>query len=128
MLHEELTDKIIKSFYNVYNALGFGFLENVYEKSLSKELTENELSCETQVPISVYYKEELVGSYYTDIVVENLIIIELKAVNRLHPDHEVQLINYLKATEMEVGLVLNFGRKPQIKRKIYTNDRKKSHN
>lgn len=124
MLHAELTEKIIKSFYNVYNALGFGFLENVYEKSLAKELNENGLSCKTQVPINVNYKKELVGKYFADLVVENLIIIELKAVERLFHEHEVQILNYLKATNMEVGLVLNFGKKPQIKRKIFTNDRK----
>lgn len=125
MLHEKLTEKIIECFYNVYNSLGFGFLENVYEKSLLKELEENGLKCKPQVPVNVYYKKELVGKYFADIIVEELIILELKAIERLRREHEVQILNYLKATEIEVGLVLNFGYKPQIKRKIYTNDRKK---
>lgn len=125
MLHAELTEKIIKSFYNVYNSLGFGFLENVYEKSLLKELTENGLASKSQVPINVYYKKENVGKYFADIIAEDLVIIELKAIDRLSHEHEVQILNYLKATKIEVGLELNFGYKPQIKRKIYTNDRKK---
>ncbi|MCH2450976.1 MAG: GxxExxY protein [Gracilimonas sp.] len=125
MLHEKLTERIIECFYNVYNSLGFGFLENVYEKSLLTELKENGLKCNPQVPVNVYYKKQLVGKYFADIIVEELIILELKAIERLRREHEVQILNYLKATEIEVGLVLNFGYKPQIKRKIYTNDRKK---
>lgn len=125
MLHEKLTEKIIECFYNVYNSLGFGFLENVYEKSLLTELKENGLKCNPQVPVNVYYKKQLVGKYFADIIVEELIIPKLKAIERLRREHEVQILNYLKAIEIEVGLVLNFGYKPQIKRKIYTYDRKK---
>ena len=88
-------------------------------------MTENGLKANSQVPVNVYYKKEQVGKYFADIIVEDLVIIELKAIDRLTPEHEVQILNYLKATNIEIGLVLNFGYKPQIKRKIYTNDRKK---
>ena len=123
-LHKELTDKIIKAFYNVYNELGFGFLENVYQNALYFELINNQLIVETQKAIEVYYQNLLVGSYRADLVVNNTIILELKAVEYLLEEHEFQLINYLKATNMEIGLLLNFGKKPEIRRKIFTNDRK----
>lgn len=125
MLHSDLTEKIIQSFYTVYNSLGFGFLENVYEKSLLKELKESGLKADSQVPINVFYKKEWVGKYFADIIVEDLVIIELKTIDRLSPEHEVQILNYLKTTNIEIGLVLNFKYTPQIKRKIYTRDRKK---
>lgn len=108
MLHSDLTEKIIQSFYTVYNSLGSGFLENVYEKSLLKELKESGLKADSQVPINVFYKKEWVGKYFADIIVEDLVIIELKAIDRLSPEHEVQILNYLKATNIEIGLVLNF--------------------
>lgn len=120
-LHSELTEKIIKCFYTVYNSLGFGFLEKVYEKALIIELRREGLSVESQKPIKVEYRDEVVGDYFADLIVENLIIVELKAAESLIEEHEIQLINYLKATEMEVGLLLNFGKKPQIRRKIFTN-------
>ena len=121
LLHEDLTDKIIKAFYNVYNYLGYGFLEKVYENAMMIELRKLGLSARRQVPIKVFYEEELVGEYFADLVVEENIILELKAAESLREEHECQLINYLKATEIEVGLLLNFGKKPQFKRKIYTN-------
>ena len=124
MKYQETTAVILNSFYAVYNILGFGFLEKVYEKALLNELTSRGLICSRQVPIAVYYKDSIVGEYYADIVVNNEIIIELKAVERLVIEHELQLINYLKTTQIEVGLLLNFGKEPQVKRKIYTNDRK----
>ena len=124
-LHKELSNKIIKAFYNVYNTLGYGFLEKVYEKALFIELTEMEFSCERQKAIKVYYKGKSVGDYYADIVVENKIILELKAAENLCEEHEFQLINYLKATDIEIGLLLNFGKEPQFKRKILTNDKKR---
>ncbi|NDV64275.1 GxxExxY protein [Bacteroides sp. 224] len=120
MLHEELTEEIIGAFYQVYNVLGYGFLEQVYQNALYKELIRMGLKCEPQKEIKVFYKNELVGRYVADIVVEELIIIELKAVKQLLPEHEVQLVNYLKATGVEIGLLLNFGRTPEIKRKIFT--------
>ena len=119
--HSDITDEIINCFYTVYNSLGYGFLEKVYENSLCSELKRVGLNVKPQYPINVYFKDELVGEYFADIIVENCVIIELKATEALAKVHENQLINYLKATEFEVGLLLNFGKKPEIKRKIYTN-------
>ena len=124
MLHQQITDKIIKCFYEVYNILGYGFLEKVYENALYNELILSNLRCERQKKIEVFYKESQVGEYYADILVENKIILELKVAEAICEEHEFQLINYLKATNLEVGLLLNFGKKPGIKRKIFTNDRK----
>lgn len=126
MLLENKTKKIIKCFYEVYNTLGYGFLEKVYEKALIKELIANNFYCEEQKKIEVLYKGENVGEYFADILVDNEIILELKATESLCEEHEYQLINYLKATNIELGLLLNFGRKPEIKRKIFTNDRKRT--
>jgi len=123
-LHQDLTGKIIKCFYAVYNTLGFGFLEKVYEKALMIELIKNGINAENQKPIKVFYEKEIVGEYFADILAEGLIIIELKAANCLIEDHELQLMNYLKATDKEIGLLLNFGKKPEFKRKIFTNDKK----
>ncbi len=123
-LHKDLTDKIIKCFYEVYNTLGFGFLEKVYENAMMIALAQEGLRAKTQQPIRVYFKNSLVGDYYADIIVDDTIIVELKAIERLADEHELQLINYLKATDIDIGLLLNFGRKPEIRRKIFTNDRK----
>ena len=120
--HSELTEKIIKAFYKVYNTLGYGFLEKVYENALFIELELIGLNIKKQEPIKVYYEEREVGVYFADITVENTIIIELKATEYLCEEHESQVINYLKATEIEVGLLLNFGKKPEIKRKVYSNN------
>ena len=120
MLHEEITGEIIDSFYAVYNELGFGFLEKVYENSLVVELEERGLICEKQVPIKVFYKEKEVGIYYADIIVEGAVILELKA-SSLIIEHEYQLLNYLKATDIEVGLLLSFGKKPKFLRKVFAN-------
>ena len=122
--HKELTDRIIQAFYNVYNELGYGFLESVYQNALYFELKNLGLEVEAQKIIDVYYKTLLVGKYKVDLVVNDLIILELKAVDYLVQEHENQLINYLKATDKEVGLLLNFGKKPEIRRKIFDNDRK----
>jgi len=123
--YNELTDKIIQAFYCVYNELGFGFLENVYQNALYFELLNKGFKVEPQKAIDVYYQTQLVGKYKADLVVNDLIILELKAVDYLVPEHELQLINYLKATDKEVGLLLNFGMKPEIRRKAFDNDRKK---
>jgi len=120
-LHKELTAEIINRFYKVYNTLGYGFLEKVYEKALKYELEKAGLHVERQKPINVYYETELVGEYFADLLVENKVIIELKAAEAICEEHENQLINYLKATKIEVGLLLNFGRKPEVKRKIFSN-------
>jgi GxxExxY protein len=123
-LHRELTEKIIQAFYKVYNTLGYGFLEKVYHNALLIELGKMGLECESQFPIKVIYDNCQVGEYYADIIVEQSVIIENKASEILVEENEYQLINYLKATNIEVGLLLNFGKKPEIKRKIFTNDRK----
>lgn len=121
MIHRELTDKTLKAFYRVYNTLGYGFLEKVYENAMLLELRSMGLDCERQKPIEVFYKEQRVGEYFADLVVEECVILELKAAEGLVEEHEYQLINYLKATDIEVGLLLNFGKKPQFKRKVFTN-------
>src|SRR5436190_19164701 len=107
LIHKDTTNQIIKAFYKVYNELGYGFLEKVYENSLYLELISMGIFCEKQRPIKVYYLEQLVGEYYADIIVNGSIIVELKAAEALAEEHEFQLINYLKATEIEVGLLLN---------------------
>ena len=125
LLYEEITEAIIKSFYTVYNKLGYGFLEKVYENALLLEMRKSGLNCSKQVPIEVYYDETSVGNYFADILVEDRIILELKAGEGiLIEEHELQLINYLKATDKEVGLLLYFGKKPVFKRKIFTNENK----
>ena len=125
LLHEEITDIIIRCFYKVYNELGFGFLEKVYENALLIELKNCGLESVKQIPIEVYYQGYPVGNYFADIIVNNKVIIEIKAgEGSLIEVHELQLINYLRATKNEVGLLLSFGRKPEFKRKIFTNDNK----
>ncbi|MGJ8660803.1 MAG: GxxExxY protein [Bacteroidota bacterium] len=119
--HSEITEKIIKSFYDVYNKLGYGFLEKVYENAMAIELIKNGLSVEQQHKIDVYYNDEIIGEYFADILVENQVIIELKASKGINEAHECQLVNYLKASEIEVGLILNFGSRPSMKRKIFSN-------
>lgn len=124
-LHSEVTEIIIGCFYNVYNKLGFGFLEKVYENALLIELREAGLTAAAQVPIEVYYKEQRAGNYFADLLVNNKVIVELKAGDgAIIEEHELQLVNYLRATEIEVGLLLFFGKKPQFKRKLFTNDLK----
>lgn len=98
LLYKDITDQIIKAYYNVYNALGYGFLEKVYENAMIIELRKSGLNVQKQVPINVFYEEQLVGSYFADIIVENVIIVELKAAENLCEEREFQLINYLKAT------------------------------
>ncbi|MCX6133141.1 MAG: GxxExxY protein [Ignavibacteriales bacterium] len=126
MIHEALTGKIISAFYTVYNGLGYGFLEKVYENALAIELRKKGLISEQQKRVEVFYDAQRVGDYYADLVVNDCVVLELKAAEVLAPEHEAQLINYLKSTEIEVGLLLNFGPKPQIVRRILTNDRKAS--
>jgi len=125
-LHSELSGKILKAFYTVYNTLGFGFLEKVYENAMMIELKNLGLQCSQQQNIDVYYNEENVGDYYADIIVEDKIIIELKAAKTLSAEHEAQLVNYLRATDIEVGLLLNFGKKPEHKRRVLTAEYKKT--
>ena len=118
MKYEDLTGKIIEAAYKVHNTLGFGFIEHVYQNALSIELEKRGVECEKEKPLKVYYERSLVGDYKADIVVENKVILELKAVKDLHSAHEAQLVNYLKATDMEVGLLINFGKSVEIRRKV----------
>lgn len=124
MLHENITKKIIEAYYKVYNSLGYGFLEKVYENALKIELKRTNLRVDQQKNIKVFYNEFEVGDYFADLIVEDLVIVELKAAEILCEEHEAQLINYLKATNLEVGLLLNFGKKAEFKRKVFSNDRK----
>ncbi len=124
MLYEEKTELIIKAFYKVYNTLGYGFLEKVYHNAFLLELDNSGFDLKSQFPVKVNYEGEQVGEYYADIVVDDCIIIENKAAEALREEHEYQLINYLKATEMEVGLLFNFGKTPSFRRKYFTNERK----
>ncbi len=124
MKHSQLTEQIIKAFYKVYNTLGYGFLERVYEAALYIELTNMGFEVEKQKPIKVYYEGDEIGVYYADLIIENLVILELKAVENFAEEHTIQLINYLKATEIEVGLLLNFGKKPEFRRKAFDNELK----
>jgi len=123
LLHKELSDKILKAFYNVYNELGYGFLEKVYENALCYELSLMGLNYSKQKPIKVFYKEKVVGEYFADILVEDSIILELKAT-ALCEEHVYQLLNYLKATDIELGFLLSFGKTAAFERKVFQNKNK----
>ncbi len=123
-LHSHTTRAILQAFFKVYNTLGYGFLEKVYENAMVVELTKMGLPCGKQQPIDVYYEGVRIGQYFADMIVDGQVIVELKAVETLVPEHECQLVNYLKATRVEVGLLLNFGKEPQYKRRVLTNDYK----
>ena len=120
MKHQDLTGKITECAYKVHNTLCFGFLENVYQNSLLIELEKNGLRATKESPIKVIYDGQVVGDYVADILVEDKVILELKSIKELHPAHEAQLTNYLKATGIEVGLLINFGASVEIRRKILT--------
>jgi len=124
MKHKELTDDIIKIFYKVYNTLGYGFLEKIYENAMMIEFRNAKIPAVSQSPIEVVYENEVVGEHTIDILVDNKVIVELKAAKALIPNHHAQLLNYLKATDIEVGLLLNFGPEPEISRKVFDNHRK----
>jgi len=123
-LHSDLTDKILSCFYDVYNRLRYGFLEKVYENALKYELEKRGFKVESQKKIEVFYDGQRVGEYYADLVVDDLVIIELKAAEELCVEHSYQLLNYLRATKFEVGLLLNFGKRPQTARKTFLNSAK----
>ncbi len=108
-MNDLLTGKIIASAYKVYNTLGFGFLEKVYENAMVIELRKNILSTAQQFPLTVFYDEQVVGDFYADLIVETRVVVELKSVTQLAPRHEAQLVNYLNATKQDVGLLINFG-------------------
>ena len=122
--YRELTEKIIGIFYKVYNNLEYGFLENVYENAMMIDFKKENIPAVSQYAIKVFYEDEIVGEYFADILVDDKVIVEIKAVKNLAIEHEAQLLNYLKATDKEVGLLLNFGPKPKIKRKVFDNNRK----
>jgi len=117
--YQQLTKKIIKGYYEVYNELGSGFLESVYENAFGHVLNGYGLSIKSQSPIDVYFRTQKVGEFKADLLVEDKIIVELKAVGMLLPIHKAQLINYLKATDIEIGLLMNFGDEPEFKRYIF---------
>ena len=120
MKHQELTAKIIECAYKVYNTLGYGFLESVYQNALLMELLKASLRAEKEKKIQVHYDNQLVGEYVADIIVEQSVILELKSVKEPHAAQSAQLVNYLKATGIEVVLLINFGERVEIKRKVYT--------
>lgn len=121
-IHSEITDLTIKAFYNVYNKLGYGFLEKVYENGMMIELKRLGLNAEKQKQLKVFYDEFEIGEYYADLILNDCVIVELKAAEAICPEHEAQLVNYLKATDIEVGLLLNFGKEPKFKRRVLTSE------
>ena len=124
--HGKITDQIIRVFYEVYNELGDGFLESVYQKSLVIALSSTGLGVSSPIEIPVWFRGVRVGSFEADVLVENSVLLELKAAHCLNSAHRAQLMNYLRATEIEVGLLLNFGLKPEFKRLVFDNSRKVS--
>ena len=122
--YQELTGRVIAAFYDVYNDLGHGFVESVYEQALADALSARHLRVAQQTSVSVWSHERKVGHFRADLVVENAVILELKARPSLEHQHEVQLLNLLRATHLEVGLLLNFGPRPQMKRLVFSNTRK----
>jgi GxxExxY protein len=123
--HGELTRRVIITFFEVYNELGAGFLESVYQVALAQALSAKGVRTDREVPIDVFFRYAVIGRFYADLVVENRVIVEVKAVRCLAREHQTQLLHYLRGTAMEVGLLLNFGVRPQFRRLIYTNDRKR---
>ncbi|HXZ79671.1 MAG TPA: GxxExxY protein [Terriglobales bacterium] len=124
--HGDVTAKVIRVFYDVYNELGHGFLESVYQQSMAIALTEVGLEVQCQVPIPVWFRGHRIGDFRSDIVVERSVLLELKAAKALDPAHQAQLLHYLRATEIEIGLLLSFGLRPQFLRLLFDNDRKKT--
>lgn len=122
--HRDLSRKIIKAFYEVYNELGSGFTESVYESALYIVLNDYGLEANRQHPVKVNFREKIIGEFRADVIVEEKIILELKSVSKILPEHDAQLINYLKATSIDIGLLLNFGDKPEFKRFIFDKKRK----
>lgn len=123
--HAELTGRVIGVFYDVYNEMGYGFLEEVYHQAMVLALREAGLNAESKAKLPVHFRGRPIATYEADILVEGVLILELKAANALDAAHEAQLLNYLRATDIELGLLLNFGTKPTVRRRIFDNDRKK---
>ena len=125
MKHEDITERIIAAFYQVYNTLGYGFLEKVYQNALVHETRKRGLRVTPQAKIDVFYDGVQVGDYFADLLVEDCVIVELKAVEQLAAEHEAQLVNYLKGSSIDVGLLLNFGPTPMLRRKVYETARRR---
>jgi len=123
--HADVTEKIIGVFYDVYNEMGYGFLECVYEESLVIALREAGLAANRQIPLPVWFRGHKVGEFRADLLVENCVLLDLKSARSLDPAHEAQLLHYLKSTEIEIGMLLNFGARPQFRRLLFDNERKK---
>jgi len=119
MKHGELTEEIIRIFYKVYNTLGYGFLERVYENALKIEFRKAGIDFENQVPVQVFYEEEIVGDYVADFIIDGRVVVEVKAHLGLGVSDESQLLNYLRCTGKDVGLLLNFGKEAEVKRKVW---------
>ncbi len=123
--HSELTDRIIGIFYDAYNELGYGFLESTYAEAMTIALQEAGLQVAREVPLPVWFRGRRVGQYFADLLVDNTILLELKTARAIESAHEAQLLHYLRATQIEVGLLLNFGVRPQFRRLLFDNERKK---
>lgn len=124
--HQELTQVIIQVFYEVYNELGHGFLESVYQEAMLMALRQKGMTVEAERPLPVWFRGGKIGDFLPDLVVGNAVVAELKAARALEPIHEAQLLNYLRASELEVGLLLNFGPSPKVKRMVFANEKKKN--
>jgi len=124
LIHRDLTDQILGAFYREYNELGSGFVEPVYELALTKQLHSRGLNAKRQIPVTVSFRGRPAGHFRADIVVEDKVVLELKAPSQIYPIHEVQLLNLLRASPFEVGLLLNFGPEPQFERLVFSNARK----
>jgi GxxExxY protein len=124
-MHEALTNQVLGIFYKVYNELGHGFLESVYENALAVSFREAGLKIESQVPVPVWFHGEQIGDFRADVIVEKILLLELKAARRIEASHEAQVLNYLKATDVELALLLNFGVRPEFRRLLFDNERKR---
>jgi GxxExxY protein len=124
LLHKEVTDLILNAFYQVYRDLGYGFLEHIYEIAMLMKTRELGLQVRKQLPIDVHYQGVKIGRYFADLAVNHVVIVEIKSAKALCEENEAQLLNYLRATNYEVGLLLNFGYRPAFKRLVFENSRK----
>ena len=124
--HQKITDTIIRCFYEVYNELGSGFLESVYEEALHTVLSDAGVEVKRQFPLPVFFRGKQIGDFRADLIVSDRVIVEIKAARALEPVHEAQLLNYLRAYDFEIGLLLNFGPAPRLKRFVFSNDKKKN--
>lgn len=123
--HQELTEQIIGVFYEVYNELGHGFIEKIYEEAMARVLKARGFQVQQQASIPVWFRGETIGVYDADLVINSVVLVELKACKAIDPSHEAQLLHYLRSTEIEIGLLLNFGPRPQVRRLAFDNSRKK---